>query len=139
VFPDTGEYCNATPDPARWDLISKRLGISLKPWKKSGRDILICCQRDGGWSMGNEQLMPWLVRTVQRIRKQSDRKIVVRFHPGDKNILNHKRMLARYRLANVTVSHAENILQDFASAHCVINLIVVQLLQQLLRESLHLC
>ena len=121
IFPSTGEYCNANPDPARWELVSRRLGIKLKPQRKNGNDILICCQRDGGWSMGSEQLMPWLVKTIQLLRKHSDRRIVVRFHPGDKNILNHKRMLARYRLPNVIVSHAENILQDFASTYCLIN------------------
>lgn len=121
IFPNTGEYCNATPDPTRWDLVSQRLGIKLKPWNKRGENILICCQRDGGWSMSGEQLMPWLVKTIQQIRKHSDRRIVVRFHPGDKNILNHKRALARYRLPNVIVSHAENILQDFASTYCLIN------------------
>jgi hypothetical protein len=121
IFPNTGEYCNDNPNPARWDLIQKRLGIKLKPWKKNGTDILICCQRDGGWSMGGEQLMPWLVRTVQQIRKHSDRRIVVRFHPGDKNHLNHKRMLARYRLPNVIVTHSQNILQDFITAYCVVN------------------
>ena len=121
IFPNTGEYCNANPDPARWDLISRKLNIKLKPWKKNGTDILICCQRDGGWSMEGEQLMPWLVRTIQQIRKISDRRIVVRFHPGDKNQLNHKRMIARYRLPNVIVTHSQNILQDFSTAHCVIN------------------
>ena len=121
IFPNTGEYCNATPDSARWDLISQRLGITLKPWKTNGTDILICCQRDGGWSMSGEALLPWIVKTVQMIRKVSDRKIVIRFHPGDKNILNHKRMLTRYNLPNVIVSHSENILQDFSTAHCVIN------------------
>lgn len=121
IFPNTGEYCNSNPDPARWELISKRLGIKLKPWNKTGSNILLCCQRDGGWSMEGKPLMPWLVTTVQQIRKFSDRTIVVRFHPGDKNQLNHKRMLARYRLPNVIVSHAENILQDFANSHCVIN------------------
>ena len=121
IFPSTGEYCNADPDPSRWELISKRLNLKLKPRHNTGKDILICCQRDGGWSMGNQPLMPWIVRTVQQIRKQSDRKIIIRFHPGDKNILNHKRMLARYRLPNVIVSHAENLLQDFATAYCVIN------------------
>jgi len=121
IFPNTGEYCNDNSDPSRWHLISSRLGITLKPWKKSGSNILICCQRDGGWSMGGKSLMPWLVATVQQIRKYSDRQIVVRFHPGDKNILNHKRMIARYRLQGVIVSHSENILQDFANAYCVIN------------------
>jgi len=121
IFPSTGEYCNAAPDPARWDLISQRLGIKLKPWTKSGNNILICCQRDGGWSMGRETLLPWLVKTITLIRQHSDRPIVVRFHPGDKNNLNHKRMIARYKLPNVVVSNFENILQDFSSAYCVIN------------------
>jgi hypothetical protein len=121
IFPNTGEYCNDNSDPSRWHLISSRLGITLKPWQKSGSNILICCQRDGGWSMGGKSLMPWLVATVQQIRKYSDRQIVVRFHPGDKNILNHKRMIARYRLQGVIVSHSESILEDFNNAHCVIN------------------
>lgn len=121
IFPSTGEYCNSNPNPARWELISKRVGIKLKPWKKDGNDILLCCQRDGGWSMSGQPLLPWVVKTVTQIRKFSDRRIVIRFHPGDKNILNHKRMLARYRLPNVIVSHQENILQDFTTAQCVIN------------------
>lgn len=121
IFPNTGEYCNANPDPARWDLISKNLNLTLKPLKKNGGDILICCQRDGGWSMGDNKLMPWLVKTIAQVKKHTDRKIVVRFHPGDKGILNHKRALARYRLTNVIVTHNDNILQDFKTAHAVIN------------------
>jgi hypothetical protein len=121
IFPNTGEYCNNSPDPERWNLISKQLGLKLKPWIKSRNNILICCQRNGGWSMDGQELMPWLINTVQQIKKHSNRNIVVRFHPGDKNVLNHKRMLARYRLPNVVVSHSENLLQDFLEAYCVIN------------------
>lgn len=121
IFPNTGEYCNAVPDPQRWSKISQELGLSLKPAKRDGRDILICCQRDGGWSMGEHKLMPWLVKTITQIKQYSDRKIVIRFHPGDKNVLNHKRAFARYRLPNVTVTHNENILQDFVTAHAVVN------------------
>ena len=65
--------------------------------------------------------MPWLVRTIGTVRKHSDRKILVRFHPGDKKQLQHKRMMARYRLNNVIISHSESILEDFEKAHCVIN------------------
>lgn len=121
IFPSTGEYCNSDPDPERWELIKKRLGISLKSWKKDGENILICCQRDGGWSMNGQALMPWLVKTISQIRKYSSRRICVRFHPGDKNVLNHKRALARYRLQNVIVSHTTNILEDFNNTYCVIN------------------
>lgn len=122
IFPKTGEYCNANPDPKRWEIIQKNLGISLKPWKKRDNgSILICCQRDGGWSMDGQTLLPWLVKTITQIKKYTERKIVVRFHPGDKNILNHKRALARYRLNNVLVSHAENILQDLENTYAVVN------------------
>ena len=121
IFPNSGQYCNVEPNPERWDLISKRLGVKLKPWQKNGKHILICCQRDGGWSMDGQALMPWLVRTISQIKKCSDRSIMVRFHPGDKNIQTHKRSLARYRLKNVITSQTENILQDLVNAHAVIN------------------
>lgn len=121
IFPSTGEYCNENPDPSRWDLISKRIGLTLKEWKKDGKYILICCQRDGGWSMDGQQLMPWLIRTITQIQKVSDRPIMVRFHPGDKNQQTHKRSLARYRMRGVTISSSSNILQDFSMAHAVVN------------------
>jgi len=121
IFPSSGEYCNSAPDPARWALLSKRLGIQLQPESKAGKNILICCQRDGGWSMSGQSLMPWIVKTVSRIRKHTDKRIVVRFHPGDKNVMTHKRTLARYRLPNVTVSHNEHILADFKSTWAVVN------------------
>lgn len=122
IFPNTGEYCNQNPDPKRWEKIQKNLGISLKPWKKkNSSSILICCQRDGGWSMDGQPLMPWLVKTITQIKKYTDKRIVVRFHPGDKNVLLHKRALARYRLANTVISHADNILQDLEHAHAVVN------------------
>jgi hypothetical protein len=121
IFPSTGEYCNADPDPGRWELIKKNLGIGLKPQQKTGNNILICCQRDGGWSMGGKALIPWLMKTISYIRKYSDRTIVIRFHPGDKNVLAHKRAIARYRMKDVKVSNNPNILQDFDNVHAVIN------------------
>ena len=121
IFPNTGEYCNDHPDPNRWNMISKKLGIELKPVRKHGKYILVCCQRDGGWSMDGQPLMPWLVKTIQNIKKYTDKPIMVRFHPGDKGVLNHKRQLARYRLRNVTISNSKNILSDLQGAHALIN------------------
>lgn len=121
IFPNTGEYCNDNPNPARWDLIRSKLGIELKPWKKNDGFILIACQRDGGWSMDGQALMPWLVKTITTTKKYSDRPILVRFHPGDKNIINHKRQLARYRLKNVQISNSDNILFDLQKSYALIN------------------
>ena len=122
IFPNSGEYCNETPDPARWSKISRDLQIQIKPWRLTkGKHVLICCQRDGGWSMDGQALMPWLLKTIKSIRNHTDRPIRIRFHPGDKKILEHKRMIARYRLPGVSISHYENILQDFISCHAVIS------------------
>ena len=121
IFPNTGEYCNDNPDPERWQLIKKKLNISLKDYRRGGSHILICCQRDGGWSMGGQALMPWLIKTITKIKKYSDRKIIVRFHPGDKRTLDHKRALNRYKLENVFVSQSSSLLQDFRNCYCLIN------------------
>lgn len=122
IFPNTGEYCNAEPDPSRWEKIKQDLKIDLKPWQNnSGGHILICCQRDGGWSMDGQALMPWLVKTIAHLKKTTDKKIMVRFHPGDKGILNHKRTLARYRLRDVAISSTDNLLEDFKNCYAVVS------------------
>jgi len=122
VFPTTGEYCNNNPDPTRWEKISRDIGFTLKQHKKgAGKYILICCQRNGGWSMDGKHIMPWLVKNIQLLRKYTDRQIMVRFHPGDKDKLQHIRALQRYRLPGVTPSTSENLLQDMQQAYAVIS------------------
>lgn len=121
IFPSTGDYCNENPDPLRWEKIKKELNINLKPQQKNGKNILICCQRDGGWSMDGKKVLSWLIETIGRIKMYTDRKIVVRFHPNDKNSLQHKNHLKSLRLDKVAVSENKNILDDFKKAHAVVN------------------
>jgi hypothetical protein len=95
VFPTTGFYFDRDVDPDRWTQISKDLGISLKPWRTQGTHILICLQRNGGWSMRGLDVIQWMNTIILEIRKYSKRPIVVRSHPGDKKIgsylkINHK-------------------------------------------------
>jgi hypothetical protein len=95
VFPTTGFYFDRDIDPSRWEQISRDLGISLKPWRTQGNHILICLQRNGGWSMRGLDVIQWMNSTILEIRKYSKRPIVVRPHPGDKKIngylkVNHK-------------------------------------------------
>ena len=121
IFPTTGEYCNSQPTLNRWEKISKDLNLSLKPWSTNKETILICCQRDGGWSMDEQQVVPWLVRTINEIRHHTDRQIIIRFHPGDKKKRDHIRNLAKYKIAKIRISSNEDIMQDFAIAKCVVN------------------
>ena len=84
IFPNSGIYFDDNPDPKRWQNISKDLNIQLESYKKTGSNIILCLQRNGGWSMGKTSVYDWVIQTVYKIRMYSDRKIVVRPHPGDK-------------------------------------------------------
>jgi hypothetical protein len=116
VFPTTGNYFWDNPDPQRWQQISRDLGIHLKDWRTTGNHILICTQRNGGWSMKGLNVSQWLEKTVDEIKKYSNRPIVVRGHPGDKTASTYlKSKPGRY-----TVSTNQHILQDFSNAWAVI-------------------
>jgi len=116
VFPTTGNYFSGTVDPSRWQKISRDLQISLKPQRTDGRHILICLQRNGGWSMGGLDVMEWCNKTIKRIRKVSSRPIVVRAHPGD----SKAKQYLKIRQAGATVSTNKHILEDFKNCWAVI-------------------
>lgn len=85
VFPNTGVYCDSVIDPQRWQKISRNLNISLKDYRTTGDHVLVCLQRNGGWSMGNIDIQEWAIQTIDTIRRYTDRPIVIRTHPGDKS------------------------------------------------------
>jgi hypothetical protein len=117
VFPTTANYFNSDTDPRRWQQISKHLGIYLKEWRTVGKHILICTQRNGGWSMQGLSVIDWLEKTVDEIRKYTDRPIIVRGHPGDKSARDYlKDSPGRY-----TVSVNGSILEDFKNAWAMVN------------------
>jgi hypothetical protein len=95
VFRDTGEYFDSKPNPKRWQQISKDLNIQLESTKTTGRHILVCAQRDQGWSMGSYRLDKWLKDTVSNLRKHTDRPIIVRLHPKDNHTNRRSNEIAR--------------------------------------------
>ena len=112
VFPTTGFYFDRDVDPTRWTKISRDLNITLKPWRVKGEHILICLQRNGGWSMRGLDVIQWMNSTILEIRKHSQRPIIVRAHPGDKKIksilkINHK---------NAHLSSNERLVDDLTRA-----------------------
>lgn len=84
VFPNTGNYCDTKIDPSRWQQIKRDLNITVKDYRKTGNHILLCLQRNLGWSMGNIDIQDWANETINKIRQFSDRPIVIRAHPGDR-------------------------------------------------------
>jgi hypothetical protein len=112
VFPTTGFYFDQDIDPTRWTKISRDLNLNLKPWRASGNHILFCLQRNGGWSMGGISSIDWMNKTINDIRKYSNRPIVVRAHPGDKKI----KSILRINHKNVSLSTKENLVDDLRGA-----------------------
>jgi hypothetical protein len=111
IFPTTGFYFDKDIDPSRWQKISNNLGISLKPYRTSGSHILVCCQRNGGWSMKGMSVNDWLNKTIATIRSLTNRPIVVRVHPGDKKWRNWFKMPA-YQNVTLSQRHIKEDLQN---------------------------
>lgn len=81
VYYNTCNYANQNSDSSKWNLISKTLGLELAPWRTQGNHILLCLQRDAGWSMKGVNMAEWALKTVTAIRQHSARPILIRPHP----------------------------------------------------------
>ena len=119
VFPATGIYCNDAPGEDNWNNIKRDYNMDLKPWRSNGNHILIALQRPLGWSMRGYNLMNWLEETFTKIRKYSDRPIIIRWHPGDwKSYPNYAHILTK---DNATVSpQTRHITEDLVNCWALI-------------------
>lgn len=122
VFANTGIYCDTTVDPGRWLTIQRDLNISLKDYRQHGNHILICLQRDGGWSMGADSVASWTHRVVNHIRQYTDRPILLRPHPGDKQSHVYLQPLQTYLPSwHAMISANSSLLQDLTGCWAVVN------------------
>ena len=81
VFYNKDRYANANSTAHKWNRIQQALGLQLQPWRAHGDHVLVCLQRDGGWSMKGTDMTAWTVNTVRRLRELTSRPIVIRAHP----------------------------------------------------------
>jgi len=81
VFYNRDRYANANSTADKWNQIQQVLGLQLQPWRAQGDHVLVCLQRDGGWSMKGTDMTAWTVNTVRRLRELTSRPIVIRAHP----------------------------------------------------------
>lgn len=114
IFPTTGYYFTNNIDPDRWKKIQKDLNLQLKPWRRNGEHILICLQRNGGWSMQGLDTLTWLDNTISAIKNKTDRHIRIRLHPGDKKT----KIVKSYK--NVSTSSNINLTDDLDHAWATI-------------------
>lgn len=120
-FYDRAEYANHNSDSTKWMEISTRLGVKLTnaPVVRPDGHILICMQRDGGFSMKTLNPIQWLGVKIKRIRLHSQRHILVRPHPGAYKLQD----FAKFRsLPNVTVVDPakSSLLDNLQNAHAAV-------------------
>ena len=116
VFGNTGEYCNDTPTDLQWNKIKRDLGVELKPWSINEREfVLLCLQRNGGWSMIGKDVVVWANHKIAEIRRHTTRPIIVRPHPGDKKAPEYCKLING---ENVRISFEPMIEHDLAKS-CV--------------------
>jgi hypothetical protein len=116
VFPTTGFYFDQDVDSNRWKKIKNNLNIDLKPYRQHGSHVLICLQRNGGWSMQGLSAVSWLDSTITKLKQYTDRHIVVRTHPNDRKIKN----ILKIKHENVSLSRNESLVQDLKYAWATI-------------------
>jgi hypothetical protein len=125
VFPNTGIYCDTNIDPNRWQKLSKNLNLSLKDYRTTGDHILVCLQRNGGWSMGPLDVQDWAIQTINTLRQHTDRPIVIRAHPGDKasrEYLDPRSPKCRIKFSKaVRLSTNTNLVDDLRNCWAAVN------------------
>jgi len=113
VFPATGDYCNYDVEtPEHWDRLRNRYGLELLPYTNKGKHVLICLQRNGGWSMRGEHVIDWLRETLSTLRKHTDRPIKIRCHPGDKTALHYGKQIEKEFGVRVSDTTKVSLLDD---------------------------
>lgn len=120
VYPASGIYIFGELDKTKWDVYSNFHDVTVKPYRTTGDHVLIFCQRPKGWNLfGNDQER-WLDKTITKIRKHSDRPIVVRMHPGDGSRFAQIEILKKRYGDMITISDNPHILQDLKNCWCTV-------------------
>jgi hypothetical protein len=106
--------------------VQQNLNIHLKPWRTQGNHILLCLQRDGGWSMGGFEVLDWAMKIILQLRRYTNRTIRIRAHPGDKRAKKYCDRLMKLcvgrRLLNVELSTPDTSLEhDLKNCWAVVN------------------
>ena len=112
VFYNRDRYANANSTASKWNQIQQTLGLQLQPWRAQGDHVLVCLQRDGGWSMKGTDMTAWTVNTVRRLRELTSRPIVIRAHPKHRIDLSVLSGLGAVRQS----LHGTDLTQDLAGA-----------------------
>ena len=98
----------------------KKLNLKIKPWRNKGDHILIVGQNMFDASLFGIDFVWWVKNTIQFLRRHTDRDIVFRDHPENKDQM--KNLIDEYKWTKqVFYSNEGTIYDDLKNAHCTIS------------------
>lgn len=121
VYPDSGTYFFGPLNESKWQTFSRWHNVTLQPWRTNGKHILILCQRPKGFNMFTDQEV-WLDKTLSKIRKYSQRPIMIRMHPGDGTRFKQIEKIQKKYGKSITISEHENIRDALVDCWCTVGL-----------------
>jgi len=106
LFADTGKFNNQNSLCDRWKILSEKFGIKIqeKEKEKKGDNIYILLQRFYDASLrGSQRLRPkkyfaWLDSVIKELENETDRKIIIRPHPGSLNAKEELDLIENFKL-----------------------------------------
>lgn len=119
VYPDSGTYFFDKLDQSKWATYSQWHNVELKPWRTVGKHILILCQRPNGFNMFTDQEV-WLDKTIEKIRKHSQRPIMIRMHPGDGSRFKQIEKIQKKYGNSISISTHDNIRDALTNCWCTV-------------------
>lgn len=112
------DFKNKNSKPDRFE----KLGLKIKPWRKEGDHILICCQNLNDASLFGLHYTWWLDNTIHHLLKRTKRKIIVRDHPENKTkLLDFLNRSFMSHTKQVEYQNTGTIQEALKGAHCVVN------------------
>ena len=121
VYPDSGTYFFRDLDQTKWQRFSDWHNAPLRPWRTTGNHILILCQRPKGFNMFLDQDV-WLEKTVHKIRKHTQRPIMIRMHPGDGTRFKQIEKIQKRYGTSVVISEHANIRDALVNCWCTVGI-----------------
>jgi len=110
------DFKNEQSSPERFNS----LDIDIKGWRRTGDHVLIVGQNMNDASLFGLNFQWWLENTIKHLMKHTDRPIIVRDHPENKEQLKH--IVARFSYTNQVVYDTnKNIKDSLKNAWCTVS------------------
>ncbi len=116
------------PNYDRWSELKKKYGLKVKDYKKQGDDILFLLQIPTDASLNElnfekDGYLNFMIKTINEVFKYTDRKIILRRHPLNKNNDTISNFLLKYyyKTGRLLLSKNEKLEKDFENIKCVIS------------------